>query len=133
MMTDEQIIQLMQDLHSWEDKYRFIIQQGKMLSKIDPENKSQAIEIKGCENQVFINIENKEKKYYFQADTEARIINGLIYIIFAAINGKEKEEILKFDFSHYFTKLDLLQHLSPSRNNGIHAIIHSIKDLIEKK
>jgi cysteine desulfuration protein SufE len=71
--------------------------------------------------------EEKSNCYQFAADSDARIVKGLVVVILAAFNHKTAQQISDFDIEGYFTELDLLKHLSSSRSNGIHAIVKTIQ------
>lgn len=123
------ILKKMAQCHCWEDKYRLIIQLGKKLP-IMPENlRAQTLIIPGCESQVWLVCEQREGHLYFVADSNARIVKGLIAIILCVAQGKTPEDLKAFDFESYFKEMDLLQHISPSRSNGVRAIIDKIKSL----
>ena len=66
----------------------------------------------------------------FFADSDARIVRGLIALVLAAFNGKSTQDIRAFDVETYFENIGLLAHLSPSRGNGLRAIVDQIKQII---
>ena len=72
---------------------------------------------------------NKHNVFYFKADSDAKIIRGLLVIVLAAFNDKTAAQIQAFDIENYFKTLGLMQHLSPSRGNGILAIVDKIKEI----
>ncbi|MEF1217577.1 SufE family protein, partial [Photobacterium damselae] len=83
----------------------------------------------GCESQVWLHHEVRDHHFYFIADSDARIVRGLIALVLAAFNGKTAVQIQQFDIDAYFDQLGLINHLSPSRGNGLKAIVEEIKDL----
>lgn len=125
----QDIVEQMTRCRSWEDKYRFIIQLGKKLPVMDAQLKSQTIAISGCESQVWLLWRVCNGQHHFAADSDARIVKGLLAIIIAAIEGKSVHALNTFDFESYFEQLDLLMHLSQSRNNGIRAIVDKIRTI----
>ncbi len=131
-ITQEYIIEAFTKLHTWEDKYRYIIQLGKKLPTMNDEQRELAKKIDGCENDAWIDLYQNDNVFHVFADSDARIIKGIIAIILIAINKKTKEEILSFDFETYFEELDLLEQLSGSKKNGIAAIIFTIKQQLVK-
>jgi cysteine desulfuration protein SufE len=130
-MTAKEILQVMQDLHGWEDKYRQLLQWGKQLPAMPESLKSDQIMVSGCESQVWLLAQQSEGLWYFAADSDARVIRGLIGLIMAAYQGKTSAEINAFDIEHYFEQLNLLSHLSPTRGNGIRAIVSQIKTVTQ--
>jgi len=121
------IAETMQNFKGWEDRYRQVIQWGKKLPVMPEELKSQQVMVSGCESQVWLVSEQVEGTWYFCADSDARIVRGLIALVMAAFNGKTSEQIQQFDVDGYFDSLGLVAHLSPSRGNGLKAIVDQIK------
>ncbi len=130
-LTTDALIKQMQSCTSWEDKYRLIVQLSKKMPSMDEETKTKAIEVTGCETPVWLHWQKKNDQYHFQADSSARLVKGLLAIILVATEGKTKAELLAFNFDDYFAQLNLLEHLSQSRSNGIQAIIQQIKLIAE--
>ncbi|MDD1783786.1 cysteine desulfurase sulfur acceptor subunit CsdE [Enterovibrio sp. ZSDZ35] len=126
-ITTDQILSQMADCRSWEDKYRVVIQLGKKLPALSEEQKTQSLNVPGCESKVWLFVTQKENRYYFSADSDARIVKGLLSIILAAVEGKTRKDIQTFQFDNYFQTMDLMNHLSESRSNGIHGIIEHIR------
>lgn len=125
--------QLIQAQH-WEERYRLIIQAGKKLACPDETELAQMQPIEGCEVNVWFrvlkNSEKNDRTFTFQAYSEARIINGLLWILLSEINGKTATELRQFDLTAYFTELGIAQRLSSTRLNGlkqIEKIIHTLE------
>ncbi|WP_413283888.1 cysteine desulfurase sulfur acceptor subunit CsdE [Vibrio sp. MA40-2] len=129
-ITTVDIIATMQDCKGWEDKYRQVIQWGKALPKMPDDLKSTQVLVTGCESEVWLLGEKIDGKWFFCADSDARIVRGLIALVMAAFDGCSSEEITDFDVDTYFEQLGLVQHLSPSRGNGLKAIIDTIKQRV---
>ncbi|PLC56906.1 cysteine desulfurase sulfur acceptor subunit CsdE [Photobacterium carnosum] len=128
-ITTTDIIAQMQIAMGWEDRYRNVIQLGKKLPQLDDSYKQDQLKISGCESQVWLHHQVVNNHYYFIADSDARIVRGLITLVLAAYNGKTAAEINAFDIDAYFDSLGLMAHLSPSRGNGLKAIVEQIKQL----
>ncbi|HAS64330.1 MAG TPA: cysteine desulfurase sulfur acceptor subunit CsdE [Vibrio sp.] len=128
-ITAQQIVETMQQLRGWEDRYRQVIQWGKKLPVMPEEFKSEQVTVSGCESQVWLVSEKIGDTWYFCADSDARIVRGLIALVLAAYNGKPQDEIQAFDIETYFDQLGLIAHLSPSRGNGLKAIVQQIKQV----
>ncbi|NRF24438.1 cysteine desulfurase sulfur acceptor subunit CsdE [Vibrio coralliilyticus] len=125
----EDIVTTMQGFKGWEDRYRHVIQWGKKLPAMPDELKSEQVTVSGCESQVWLVSENLDGVWHFCADSDARIVRGLIALVMAAYNGKTSAEIQAFNIDEYFEKLGLIAHLSPSRGNGLKAIVEQIKQV----
>ncbi|ASI88777.1 cysteine desulfurase sulfur acceptor subunit CsdE [Vibrio mediterranei] len=123
----QDVVDAMAQLKGWEDRYRQVIQWGKKLPVLDESLKQDQVLVAGCESSVWLVLFQQEGKWQIQADSDARIVRGLIAIVLAAFNGKTSEQILAFDLDEYFAQLNLINHLSPSRGNGLKAIVDVIK------
>lgn len=128
-ITADDIVATMQNFKGWEDRYRQVIQWGKKLPQMPDDLKSEQVTVSGCESQVWLVSGQIDGKWYFCADSDARIVRGLIALVMAAYDGKSSEEIQAFDVDAYFDQLGLIAHLSPSRGNGLKAIVEQIKQL----
>jgi cysteine desulfuration protein SufE len=114
----------------WENQYRLIIQLGKQLPALPGEWQQQEYRLKGCESQAWLKGEKSEDgNWHFACDSDARIVRGLIVIVLAVLNHQSAEVIQAFDMEAYFTELGLEKHLSPSRGNGLRAIVLAIREL----
>jgi len=113
---------------SWEDRYKYIIDLGKELPPMADSLKTEAALVRGCQSQVWLVDENRDGKLFFTADSDAFIVKGLLAVVLAAFNGKAPGEILAVDMDAYFAQLDLLQHLSSTRGNGLKAMVKRIQD-----
>ena len=114
----------------WEDKYRFVIDLGKELADIDDGDKLEENLIRGCQSQVWLTWERKDDgRLHFNLDSDAFIVRGLISIVLIALNDRTPKDILDFDIEGFFEELQLIQHLSPTRGNGLRAMIQRIHDV----
>ena len=115
---------------TWEERYRLIIQAGKNLP-IPNENELAQMEIiLGCEVQVWFKfIEKNDRTFHFQAYSEARIMNGLLWILLQHIEDKNAEQLRHFDLTAYFTHLGIAQRLSNTRLNGLKHIEQILNNL----
>ncbi|QPL52967.1 cysteine desulfurase sulfur acceptor subunit CsdE [Vibrio navarrensis] len=127
----DEIVSVMQGFSGWEDRYRQVILWGKQLPVMPEALKSAQITVAGCESQVWLLSQQRDGRWYFCADSDARIVRGLIALVMAAFDGKSAEQILAFDIDDYFAKLGLIAHLSPSRGNGLKAIVEQMKQQVQ--
>ncbi|MDB1123172.1 SufE family protein [Vibrio algarum] len=130
-ITTFDVIATMQNFKGWEEKYRQVIQWGKLLPKMPEEFKTAQVTVAGCESEVWLVSEQRNGQWFFCVDSDARIVRGLIALVMSAFDGCSSEEILAFDIEGYFDQLGLIQHLSPSRGNGLKAIVDQIKEQVQ--
>jgi cysteine desulfuration protein SufE len=124
----EDIIDSLGFFDNWEERYKYIIDLGKEVPEMSPSLRTDDHIVRGCQSQVWLVDEWRDGKLFFQADSDAFIVKGLLGVVLAAFNGKTPGEILAFDIDAYFARLDLLQHLSSTRGNGLKAMVKRIQD-----
>lgn len=127
-VTVDDIIDSLGFFDNWEERYKYIIDLGKELPEMNASLRTDEYLVRGCQSQVWLVDEWRAGKLFFQADSDAFIVKGLLGVVLAAFNGKAPGEILAFDIDAYFTRLDLLQHLSSTRGNGLKAMVKRIQD-----
>ncbi|OOS00077.1 hypothetical protein B0186_06855 [Canicola haemoglobinophilus] len=116
---------------SWEERYRLIILAGKNICQPTEQELAGMEEIRGCEAKVWFKSSPKtDRTFEFQAYSEARIINGLLWILLQEINDKNAQQLTEFDLTSYFNELGIAQRLSNTRLNGLKEIEKKIKQLI---
>ena len=117
---------------SWDQKHREIMLLGKQLPRLAQHEKSDETLIEGCESKAWLTVSiAPSAEITFAADSDAKVIRGLLYIVLAFYQGKTAKQILTADVASYIKDLGLSQHLSPSRSNGLHAIIKRINEIAE--
>lgn len=127
-ISADDIIDTLGFFDSWEDRYKYIIDLGKELPPLAEEHRTEVNLVRGCQSQVWLISELREDRLFFAADSDAFIVKGLLGVVLAAYNGKTSGEILAFDIEAYFNALNLLQHLSATRGNGLRAMVKRIQD-----
>ena len=132
MTTSDDIVDSLSFFDSWEDRYRYMIDLGKEIPIMPESLKTVDRIVPGCQSQVWIDYSVEDNKFIFQVDSDALIVKGLLAIIMAAYNRKSSTEILAFDIENYFAKLDLIKHLSPTRGNGLIAMVVKIKQIAKQ-
>lgn len=110
----------------WMDKYTYLIEMGNELKAMKTENKINQNVIKGCQSQVWINAEQKDGKLYFEGDSDALIVKGMVALMLRVVNEQAATDIINADF-HFIDTIGLKEHLSPTRSNGLLAMIKQIK------
>jgi cysteine desulfuration protein SufE len=118
----------------WEDKYRFLIELGKDLVALPDEYRTDANLIRGCQSQVWLvtTFDPSSGHLKITLDSDAHIVRGLSAVVLTALNHKTPAEILQFDIDGLFAELDLLQHLSPTRGNGLRAMVAKVRQHAEQ-
>ena len=126
ILTDD-ILDTLGFFDAWEDRYKYIIDLGKELPAMAAANQIDENIVRGCQSQVWILSDFDGSKLWFEVDSDAFIVKGLLGVVLAAYNGKSPREILDFDIESYFDQLELMQHLSSTRGNGLRAMVQKIQ------
>ena len=113
----------------WEDRYKFIIDLGRGIPPMAEALKIDANIVRGCQSQVWIDHRLEDGRLYFTLDSDAMIVRGLIAIVLSAFDGRTPDAILAYDIDGLFRDLDLLRHLSPTRGNGLVALVRRIREI----
>ena len=114
-------------LDDWEERYRYVIELGRLLPPLDEKWRTPACKVSGCASQVWIHAEPQGPVLSFTGDSDALIVKGLIAIAFMIFSGKTPEEILAIDAGAIFARLGLKDHLTPQRSNGLASMVARIK------
>lgn len=126
-ITPEDIVDTLSFFDGWEERYKYIIDLGKELPPMDETKKDDVHLVRGCQSQVWIDHQVQDGKLWFDADSDAFIVKGLLGVVLAAYNGKAPADIRAFDIEGYFDQIGLIKHLSPTRGNGLRAMVERIK------
>jgi cysteine desulfuration protein SufE len=119
-------VNLIEQANNWQDKYRQIMLLGKLIPPLAAEFKHADAQVKGCESQAWLYHHSLNGQHFYLADSDARIVKGLIGLLLANCQGKTTEQIHQFDVKQYFDRLGLSGQLSPSRTNGLTALAQAI-------
>jgi cysteine desulfuration protein SufE len=111
----------------WEERYKYIIDLGKELPVMDESLHTAERLVKGCQSNVWLEVELGDGVLLFLVDSDAFIVKGLLVLVMAAYQAKSPDQITQFDIDGYFRELDLERHLSPSRGNGLKSIVAKIQ------
>jgi len=126
-ISSRDIIDTLGFFDDWEERYKYIIDLGKELPALDERYMTDEYLVRGCQSQVWLVSERRDGALYFTADSDAFIVKGLLAVVLAAYNGKTPAEIEAFDIDAYFNELNLLQHLSVTRGNGLKSMVQRIQ------
>jgi cysteine desulfuration protein SufE len=128
-ISSDDIIDTLGFFDSWEDRYKYIIDLGRDLPPMPAALHTEDRLVRGCQSQVWIDTALVDGRLQLAADSDAFIVKGLLGLVLAAYNNKTPDDIVTFDIDAYFEQLDLLRHLSPTRGNGLRAVVQRIQDI----
>ena len=119
-------------LEDWDDRYRYVIELGRMLPEFPEEERTDANKVRGCASQVWLvkSVERGEggaPRLVFQGDSDAHIVKGLVAIVLAAYSGRSAAEIAQTDIDEIFSRIGLKEHLSAQRANGLKSMVERIR------
>ncbi|WP_314519800.1 cysteine desulfuration protein SufE [uncultured Lelliottia sp.] len=113
---------------NWEEKYLYIIELGQRLPALSEAAHSQENIIQGCQSQVWIVMRQTDDGVIeLQGDSDAAIVKGLVAVVFILYHQMSAQDIVAFDVRPWFEKMSLAQHLTPSRSQGLEAMIRAIR------
>ena len=113
---------------NWEEKYLYIIELGQRLAPLSAEEHTAQNIIQGCQSQVWIVMEQSDDgTIALHGDSDAAIVKGLIAVVFILYHRMSAQDIVAFDVRPWFEKMALTQHLTPSRSQGLEAMIRAIR------
>lgn len=110
----------------WMDKYNYLIELGKDCPMIETKDKNDNNLIKGCQSKVWVSAEMVDGVMEIKADSDAVITKGIITLLLRVFNHQKPQDVAKADL-HFIDTIGLTQHLSPTRSNGLLAMIKQIK------
>ena len=115
------------DIDDWMDRYGYIIDLGNALPEIDESKKTPQNLIEGCQSRVWLDAEtDDEGRIHYTADSDAIIVKGIISLLISVLNGHTPDEIINADL-HFINDIGLGEHLSPTRSNGLVAMVKQMK------
>ncbi|WP_074011873.1 cysteine desulfuration protein SufE [Candidatus Sodalis sp. SoCistrobi] len=113
---------------NWEEKYLYIIELGGQLPPLSAEMRTPDNLIAGCQSQVWIVLSTQaDGSVQLYGDSDAAIVKGLIAMVFILYQGLTPAEIVTYDVRPFFDALALTQHLTPSRSQGLEAMVRGIR------
>lgn len=129
--TIEDILDTFEFIEDWEERYGIIIDLGKNLPPLNDVYKVEDYRVRGCQSQVWlvpeITGEGADKVITFKGDSDAVIVRGLVGLMLVIFSGKSPQEILDTDAKAYLEQMNLKEHLSPLRANGLFSMMERIK------
>jgi cysteine desulfuration protein SufE len=113
----------------WEQRARLLMQWGERLAPLSAAERGEAQRVHGCESQVWLVGELQQGRWQFRAASDARLIRGLLALLLARVDGLTSEELGAVDLADWFGLLGLARQLSPSRSNGLNAVLQRMREL----
>ncbi len=122
----EEVIDEFSDFDDWMDKYQLLIDLGNEQEPLDVQYKNDQNLIDGCQSRVWLQADLVDGKIIFQAESDALIVKGIVTLLIKVLSGHTPQEILDSDL-HFIEKIGLKEHLSPTRSNGLLAMIKQMR------
>lgn len=122
----DEVVEEFSDFDDWMDKYQMLIDLGNDLKPLDEKYKTEQNLIDGCQSRVWLQCDLVDGKLVFTADSDALIVRGIIALLIQVLSGHTPKEILDADL-YFIDKIGLRDHLSPTRSNGLLAMVKQIK------
>lgn len=122
----DEIIGEFADLDDWMDRYQLLIDLGSSQPGLDDRYKTEQNLIDGCQSRVWLQADMKDGLLHFQAESDALIVKGIVALLVRVLSGHTPEDILQADL-YFIDRIGLRQHLSPTRSNGLLAMLRQMK------
>ncbi|MCB1652050.1 MAG: SufE family protein [Alphaproteobacteria bacterium] len=129
-MSQDNLNALVEDFalfEDWEERYRYLIDLGRALPAMDEALKTEENLVRGCTSRVWMKDRIEGGRLYFDADSDAHIVRGLIAVLNKAYQGAALGEIAQIDIEGAFKAMGLDQNLSPNRRSGFYAMVERIR------
>jgi cysteine desulfuration protein SufE len=125
--VQDEIIDEFRLFDDWLDRYQYIIDLGRKLEPLDAHQMNDEDLLPGCQSSVWLHASGNAERLEFQANSDAAIVSGLIYLLLRVYSGRSAKEILDSE-PRFVTEIGLGQHLSQTRANGLRAMLESIHE-----
>jgi len=113
----------------WEQRARLLMQWGERLEPLGEEERCEANRVHGCESNVWLVAGHAGERLGFRAGSDARLLRGLLALLLVRVNGLTAAELAAVDVADWFAQLGLARQLSPSRSNGLNAVLQRIREM----
>lgn len=123
--SQQEIIEEFSEMDDWMDRYQLLIDMGEEQTTLPAEEKNESNLIDGCQSRVWIVCDEQDGRLHFRAESDALIVKGIIALLIRVINDHTPQEILDAKL-HFIDDIGLREHLSPTRSNGLLAMIKQI-------
>ena len=123
--SQQEIIEEFSEMDDWMDRYQLLIDMGEEQAPLPAEEKNESNLIDGCQSRVWIVCDEQDGRLHFRAESDALIVKGIIALLIRVINDHTPQEILDAKL-HFIDDIGLREYLSPTRSNGLLAMIKQI-------
>ena len=113
----------------WEQRARLLMQWGERLEPLSDEERQEHNRVHGCESLVWLVAERRDGRLHFRASSDARLLRGLLAVLLVRVERLSNEQLASLDLADWFTQLGLQRQLSPSRSNGLNAVLQRMREL----
>lgn len=113
----------------WEQRARLLMQWGERLEPLSETERLDEHRVHGCESPVWLIAEQRDEHLHFRASSDARLLRGLLAVLLARVEGLPRAELASVDLVDWFNQLGLQRQLSPSRSNGLNAVLQRMREL----
>jgi len=110
----------------WMDRYQYLIDLGRQLPELEASEMTEDRLLAGCQSQVWLIAEGDAERLAFRANSDAAIVSGLIALLLKVYSGRSAREIVDSE-PHFVREIGLSDHLSPTRANGLNAMLAEIR------
>ena len=124
--AQDEVIEEFSDFTDWMDKYQLLIDLGNEQEPLDDKYKTESNLIDGCQSRVWLQADYVDGKIVFTAESDALIVKGIIALLIRVLSGHTPQEILDADL-YFIDRIGLKDHLSPTRSNGLLALVKQIR------
>ena len=122
----DQIIDEFNQFDDWMDKYALLIDFGNALEALDEKLKTPQNIIEGCQSRVWLDAKMQDGKVIFKGESDAILVKGIVYLLISVLSNRTPSEIIDADL-YFIEKIGLREHLSPTRSNGLLAMVKQMK------
>jgi len=122
----DNIIEEFSVFDDWMDKYALLIDLGNSLEPLDEKYKTESNLIEGCQSRVWLHADYKDGKIFFQGESDAVIVKGIVSLLIQVLSGHTPQEILDADL-YFIDQIGLKEHLSPTRSNGLVSMVKQMQ------
>jgi len=124
--AQDEIVEEFANLPDWMERYSFLIELGNEMVNFEEEHRTNQNLIEGCQSKVWLHAWLEEGKIRYMADSDAIIVKGIISLLVRVLDNRTPEEIISNEL-YFVDKIGLKEHLSPTRSNGLLAMIKQMK------